>query len=453
MARVKLKLDRRYSDVKETYPVCLRISHKGQSRNIPTGIRLKLGQWDERTRSVKGVQNYKRLQSRLVTMVSKAQSYLDNHSLEVRVMSINELKSELMIVLNRTPRTNESIVERFRFSKDSDGTLRKWGQVLIDRAIVTNRVGKASWYRDGINAFIKFNGGRDMALLDINEQFLEEFKVWAETEVDGVKRPWKPNSTGSYMKSVRAIINQSIKEKRKFVPHDFQPFKNIGIPYETKEVDSISSADINKLRSLSLEHGSDLWKARARFLFMFNCQGMNFVDLAKLRLSDRVGQFISYERTKTIRKRKNKRIEVALTKEALSIWDYFTDGKMDNDLAFDVYDIERVNNGILAKNKRTKSSNPSVTERNRRRRALKKMNKNLGILSEYAGLHKKITTYDARYGWVNAALDANVAEEIIGKGLGHGHPGITRVYFEERHKRSNIDIGLNELITLGSRSH
>ena len=447
MARVKLVLDKRYSGSTDTYPLCIRISHKGDNRKLKTGICLKESQWDDKRQSISGISNASRTQSRALAMLAMAQNYIDRHELEIRVMNLNDLKTEIILAIKQTPTTTNETVNRIRHQQSNEGTLRNWGQVLIDRALSTNRVGKASWYRDGIHAFIKFNKSKDIHLIDINEQFLEEFKVWAEMDIHGVKRIWKPNTTGVYMRAVRAIINQSIKEKRNFVPTDFQPFRIVGIPHETKEVDSISSADIAKLRALELEEGSELWKARARFLFMFNCQGMNFVDLAKLKVSDRSGQYISYERTKTIRKSRNKRIDVALTREAIVIWDYFSQGKKPDALAFDIYDVEEVNNGIRAINARTKSSNPKVTERNRRRRALKRQNNNLEILAEMAGIRKKITTYDARYGWVNAALDANVAEETIGKGLGHGHPGITRVYFEERHKRSIINPDLNELIT------
>lgn len=447
MAHVKLHLDKRYSDSNGMFALGLQIAHKGKTRTIPLGTRLKANQWNSATQTVSGVENAKRMQGKLESLVAKAKLYIEANQLEIQSMEIGQLKTELAIVVKKTPQTSDATLERVRHSQSEESTLKNWGRVLMDRALAANRIGRASYYKNSISAFIRFNGGKDLPLIDINERFLEEFKVWAETEIVGVKKAWKPNSTGAYMRAVRGIMNQSIKEKRNFVPTDFQPFRNVGIPTETKEVDSITSIDIAKLRALPLEEGSELWKARARFLFMFNCQGMNFVDLAKLRMSDRVGQFISYERAKTIRKRKNKRIDVALTREACKIWDYFTKGKRPDDLAFDIYDVEEMRGELRARNQATKSRHPGITEMNRRKRALKKLNKNLEVLSEFAGLHKRITTYDARYGWVNAALDANVPEELIGKGLGHSHPGVTRVYFEERHKRAVIEPKLNELIT------
>ncbi len=76
----------------------------------------------------------------------------------------------------------------------------------------------------------------------------------------------------------------------------------------------------------------------------------------------------------------------------------------------------------------------------------REQNKLLAELSEMIGCHKRITTYDARYAWVNSALDAGIAEELIGKGLGHSDFSITRRYFEERHKRTALE-NLNEQIT------
>ena len=100
----------------------------------------------------------------------------------------------------------------------------------------------------------------------------------------------------------------------------------------------------------------------------------------------------------------------------------------------------------MAYNAARLSSNPAVTEKNRIKSRMKKQNTYLKKISEDIGCRIKITTYDARYGWVNAALDSDVSEELIGKGLGHSNLSITRTYFEERHKRTDLG-DLNELIT------
>jgi integrase len=451
MARVSLHLDSRYAKNKSAFPLCIKVSHRGDTRFIKIGLELEANQWDKTKLEIKGVSNSKRASAKALNQLSKAKSYLAHNTLDVKTMSLNELKRMIEIEILKSSSTSSKVLEKAAASISNDGFLKSWSEVLIQRTLDAKRKGTADWYRAGVNAFITFNKGRDIQLIDIDESKLEDFKAYGYKEIKNgkeeiVKPSWKPNTIAGYLEVIRSIMNKAIREKKEFITANHQPFKNVVVPRETVEVDSITKADIQAMRILDLEEGSKIWLARARFLFMFNCQGINFTDLAQLKVSDRVGNTISYYRAKTSRRKKRKKITVTLTKEADKIWQYFAKNKTTDDYAFDILHDHEYSPALMKYNQRRKSSNTAVTEKNRIKCRMKKQNKELEKISEAIECRIKITTYDARYGWVNAALDSGISEELIGKGLGHSNLQVTRVYFEERHKRTDLG-DLNELIT------
>ena len=451
MAKTTLYLDKRRKNKEEKYPLCIRLNVKNKAHFIRLGSAFHDHEWDSEEKKVVGIAKANRITNEMKNQLKKVERYLEWNALEVKQMDIDSLKRALRVELKKNSGTSKSAIAKELLGKKDGATIEQWGGIMVQRALDAGRKGTADWYHGAINMFKRFNDGKDIAFIDINETFLEEFKVWCAKEIKGVKKSYRPNSTGNYMSAVRAMMNQATKEKREYFPMTHQPFRNVGIPVEVIEVDSITKTDIIKLRELDLEMGSELWKARARFLFLFNSQGMNWTDLAKLKVGDCYKRTFSYFRSKTSRKKKRKKIEVYMTKESLLIWDYFAKEKKKDEYSFDVLTVhekptKNYHKALVEYNISRRSKNPAVTEKNRIKARMKNQNKLLGELSEMIDCKKKITTYDARYGYVNAALDVGVSEELIGKALGHGNLAVTRTYFEERHKKSSLGT-LNDLIT------
>lgn len=458
MARIKPVLDTRYKNEERKYPLCFQLSHKRKTRLIPLGIHLQKTQWVLRKDEIelKGIENANRESGRIMRKLTITKEYINHNKLDIKLMDINTLKRNIEVELSKTNGTSTEVIEKSKLNLSKEGYLGQWVKVLTGRLMATHDPGNkanAEWYQTAVNAFIRFNKGKDIRLIDIDESFLEDFKVWGTQEIEDVKKVWKPNTIGAYMRSVRAIMNQSIREKKNFIPLTHQPFRFVKLPEEIKEVNSISKADIKAIRDQSYQEDTIIWKARARFLFMFNCQGMNFTDLAKLKLSDRISDdYFGYYRAKTMRAKKRRKIIVDMTKEAKIIWDYFSHGKENDDYVFDIlpspsqkkeYEEDR----LSLYNRSRISKNPAVTEKNRIRRKMKEQNSLLKQISKDIDCFKEIKTYDARYAWVNSAAEAGIDFMDIGQGLGHAHPGITTRYFEERHRVKPLQKKLNEKIT------
>ena len=88
---------------------------------------------------------------------------------------------------------------------------------------------------------------------------------------------------------------------------------------------------INIIRDYALEQNSLYLNDKNYFLFIFNMQGMNFIDLAKLK----VGQIIA-GRVRYIRSKTNKPYEVKLTKEAEEIVSKYILDKKPEDFVFPI---------------------------------------------------------------------------------------------------------------------
>ena len=456
MTKVKLRIDTRYKSDDQIFPLCVQISHARSTRRVPIGIYLKKDQWDDTKLEVKSVPKSKNKTAFALSKLSIASNYISNNELEIKHMSIGALKNALETEIKKNASTSQQTISRNKINLSKQGYLSIWGNVLAERALKSQKKGTADWFKCAISAFLRFNKGKDIRLIDIDEGFLEEFIAYGLEEIKEpandqvIKEAWKPNTIGNYMSAVRTIMNKAIREKKEFILKTHEPFKNVTLPQETIEVDSITKVDIQKIRKLDLEEGTDIWKARARFLFMFNCQGLNFTDLSKLKVQDRVGNTITYYRSKTSYRNKRKQLTVSVTQEANEIWNYFAHKKVSDDYAFDIlvkdYSKQVYQSALMAYNAARRSSNPAVTEKNRIKSRMKRQNKYLKEISEKIECRITITTYDARYGWVNAALDSGISEEQIGMGLGHSNLSVTRTYFEERHKRTDLG-NLNEIIT------
>jgi site-specific recombinase XerD len=286
-------------------------------------------------------------------------------------------------------------------SKMSNGLMLKdWGQVIIDRKRKINKPSSAQWYLSGIKAFIKFNNNQDIRLDQLNVSMLKDFQI------DKESRGVKPNSIGSHMRAIRAIYNAAINEDRIEVIKN--PFHRYKIPSsnQTKKK-AISKEDFLNIRKLKYENGSAIWHTKNYALIMFNCRGMNLIDLVKLKKSNVRQGRIFYGRSKT-----GDPLSVKLTSELKEILNHYLKGKSDDDFLFPAnYD------GSTAKYEKYKTIRRRVNER-------------LKLIAQDAGIEQHFTTYAIRHSWATIAKYMGISTAIISEGLGHSSLKTTEIYLK-----------------------
>lgn len=401
MARARLILDiRKHSkNTAGIFPIALRLYHKKQRILRLPFFTSKEG-WDDKNMVFKksAVAN-KEQDCDAINMVLNEKLYSVKSIIDKLGKTINEITVDVLI---------ENIKESWDKKLDSDLkknlsneiSLSEWGQVLIHRKLKEGKPSTAKWYKDSISAFVNFNNGAPIKLYQLNVTFLKEFEI--ENKAKGNSN----NGISSYMRAVRAIYNSAVKED-KYIPIK-NPFNHYKIPTSRRtKKKALSKEKIVAIRNLQYEQGTNLWHTQNYLLCMFNCRGMNLIDLAKLRLKDIGESRIFYGRSKT-----GDPLSVRITSEFAAILKIYTEGKSPNDFVFPIgYD----------------GSVEMFTKYNSDRRLVNKLFKKIAV---DAGIEEKITSYYIRHSWATIAKNMGISTEIISEGLGHHSLKTTEIYLK-----------------------
>ena len=254
--------------------------------------------------------------------VSECQAIIDEMTVyqivDLVIKKIEEAEKE------KLPVTFESLT--------SKTTLKEYGEQVIDRYKKAKRFGMAKSFEDAIGMMLKFHRGDDLLISDITEIFLEDL------EVEYVGSDKKLNGLGVRLRAIRRIYNLAIKDKETELTMNDYPFGRGGysIKIERSKKRAVKLDVIEKIRELNYEEGSSLWHHRNYFLFMFNMRGMNFIDLAFLRMDVISEGRLKYKRRKTKRGQNVKEFDIKITPEASGILEYYSKGKEKDDLVFPI---------------------------------------------------------------------------------------------------------------------
>lgn len=246
-------------------------------------------------------------------------------------------------------------------------------------------------YRTAIASFVRY-AGNNVSIGDVSKQMVEGWQLWLKEQ--GVKL----NSISCYMRSLRSVISHSGLPS--VVSTAFNTVFTGNIKTDKR---SMSSCDLQKLRTMQLPQGSSLCFARDLFLFCVYALGMPFVDVAFLRKKQIVNGYIEYERHKTrqpIRVKIEPQMQRIIKRYSIPESDY-------------VFPILQ-----------TGSMKEYETARNR-------YNRHLRQISKIAGLRRSLTSYVARHSWASMAYSNNVDLAVISKALGHSNTKTTMVYIRE----------------------
>ncbi len=410
MAKVKLHLDKRTVNKEGKSPLVLQLAHKGKTRTIPLKMYLDLKQWKESSQEMTGVPNSKRATATIRRKLSKASDFLLQNSIEIELMNISELKNLIQADLIKQPNTSQIDVENYINRKINKIFLEEYGGKIIERFKKAGRFGNANAYKGGITQVIKFNNDKNLYLSDITVSFLKDF------EAHQLGKGNSKNTIGAYLRPIRAIMNQAIKEK--ILSPTAYPFNAYSIPINKRTKKRAVQKDIIlSIRKILLEKGA-LRNARNYLLFIFNNRGINLIDVAKIKKNQIVKA--KYENNKLIagrleytRSKTNKDFSIKLTEESLVIlneYNIYEKGK--EELIFPI--------GF------------EYTEKGRRNynQNRKRINKRLKTLAEMVGFEENMTTYVIRHSWATIAKRNGVSVSVIGESLGHEDYKVTETYLD-----------------------
>lgn len=440
--RVTVYFDTRSAKKDGTYPVKLRLYHAGKERYISTDLTCTKDLWIysdaknvEFTKALnKGevrfvsskYPNSTRFNNQLHKLVANANDFIDTHYKALAKKSIDEVKHLLQAAdehpdtpLNQLNKRNSTLAEAF--------------QVKIKELEQAGEYGNKLVYQGAQNIFLDFLNEEmkqeDIALLDITEDFLRSFEAYCKSGKRG--KAMKPNSISVHLRALRHLLNRAIKNKQEVISRDDYPFENYTLPKNKTEKRAMGPEVIDAIRALPLPAHTPIWHHRNYWLFLFNCMGMNLVDLSYLKRGQIQDGRVRYTRRKT---RGKAIFDIALTEEALEILDMYGYWEMQpEELVFP-----------FLKDLYGKHSEEYVfiTYKNR----LGDHNKYMKRIAKMIGVETSLTSYVARHTWASIGFSNSESLDIVGQGLGHNGDGkVTKVYAKDLDKQK-ID-AINQKVT------
>ncbi len=162
---------------------------------------------------------------------------------------------------------------------------------LIAAGKKEKRMTRVRNYQSTLNSFSTFLEHKDISFAEINEKMIKEYEKWLRS--NGVT----PNSSSFYIRNLRAMYNQAVQlgyAERSFM------FESVytGVDMSTPRP-AISEDAIARLLQLDLSASRGSALARDIFIFSYCMRGMGYKDIAFLKKSDVVGNFIRYKVSKS----------------------------------------------------------------------------------------------------------------------------------------------------------
>ncbi len=409
MATANLYFDIRNKKA-EKFPLTIQVSHRSRQKYIATGYKLTLADWDEGNKKVKkSFPNSTRANTRIRTKLTIAEQVIERYKLHLKEMTVYQLAE---VIIEEMANNDKKEISPEKTRKGT--TLIDYGQKVIKMYEEANQTSMADGFHTAINSLIKFHGKEDLLITDIDEMFLLTYEKYFRKQTD------KINGYGAYLRYIRRIYNLAIKDKNTEVNRSHYPFGKEG--YSIKKGKSkkkaIDISFIQVIRELDYKEGSAAWHHRNYLLFMFNCRGMNFIDLAYLKKSNISEGRLRYRRRKTKRGENVKEFNIKITEEAQGILEHYWEEGRAGDLVFPI--LEDV------------IENPDenhVYNRYRERRSTH--NDWLEKIGKDAGIPGKLTTYVIRHTFATALKYKGVSKAKIGDMLGHTNYYTTEEYFED----------------------
>ncbi len=402
-SNVKIILDKRRQKRNKTYPLVLRIFHNRKSTSISLGYSLYESDWDEEKckilKSFKGVSNLSRLNNWILKQKVNALDIINKlqDSGEIKRLSINDLKARIA--------NNRSEATFFIFTDE-----------IIQELISAKRLGYAQSIRSVLRIVKKYRKDKDFSFDELTYQFLVNFESYCRGKGN------KTNSLAVYMKTIKMIFNRAIKAG--VVEREAYPFINYTIRTTKTRKRAVHDEVIRKIEKLNIPEGTRLWHSKNYFLFSFYCMGINFVDLARLKISNLLDGRIEYVRQKT-----KKDYSIKVTLQIQKILDIYIDKKSEDDYIFPI--VTRIGDPVL--------EFKDIAEKRRIN------NKKLKIIGEMIGMETPLTSYVARHSWATIAKRKGVPVTVISEGMGHEDVKTTQIYLDSFDKKVLDDF--NEMIT------
>jgi len=307
------------------------------------------------------------------------------------------------------PFTFEGFEKKFFNPEISEGLSKETPslKLLFDQYISEKKengqVGTYQSYQTTISSIETFREG--ILITEVNSTFLQDY------EKHLISKGNSPSTIGIYMRQLRAIINRAIKDEILDIKN--YPFRNFQIPTARNNKQALPEECLNKLFKYKTDNEAKQ-KALDFWIFSYLCNGMNFTDIAFLKRDNIDGNFLNFNRQKTIRTKKKDLtpIRMSLNPRAIEIIEKYKTREEGNPYLFPILE----------------PSINALTIKNRCHRFFNKTNKQMRAIKAELGIDQPLNTYAARHSFSTILKRKGVSTSYIKEALGHSSESTTESY-------------------------
>ena len=387
------------------HPLMIRLCKDGKKKYVSLGVAVLPQFWDFEKNKPKRNYPNKILIDKLIA--SKMAEY---NALVVDMMAERK---------EYTPRSLAQAVEQ----KTQGQTVAEMYDKLFAEMKKTNRLGNLAVYKYSFNSLMNYTRNKlDIPFRDIDCLWLKRYEEWLHA------RGCKDTTISQLFRTLRSVFNKAIEQE--VIKQNVYPFNRFKVnKFDVHTVKrAISKEEVQKILALDLSD-SCFYRVLARDLFLFSYfgAGINFSDIALLRFNDLRDGRVCYVRKKT-----GKSIGFPLNDISTKIVEKYTRPfGNDNDYIFPILDA-----GI---------HKTEQQKRDRIRKTLKKVNRELKVLGEMIGLEIPLTTYVAHHTYATVLKRSGVSVALISESLGHSYLSTTQIYLDS-FENSQIDAAMAHLL-------
>ncbi len=412
-AKVTIYTHKTLADGKHPVVVILRKQSKRKVYSL--GINIHPSEWDDKAGWLKkvmpvkvddpGYETYKNYRSNLEFILKKQHDY--------------DRMIEELIRLGK-PFNFDTVIARVENPPEMEITVQKLFEKRIQDYKHDDNPGQARLYGDTLRRINDFSDNRQLMFYQLDFDWHMNFKRYLTL------RGNKKGTLHRHLRTIRAVYNMAIRmgiARQQDYPYKLHPeiMQGLKSSFNSK---ALTRAEIQQIRDLDLEEGSDIWHARNYFMFMYLGHGHGIGDLARFKWDDIEGGRLYYVRFKT-RRKVNQRDSFLLTAEHLKILSWYRVHwkklrQLHNPYIFPIL------NGFH----RTEEQ-----KMNRILKVSKQINAELKVIGEKIHATIKVTTYTARHSMANNLVDAGVDIVKIKQILRHQSIETTQHYIKQFDKK------------------
>jgi len=382
------------------YPIKLRVTFKQKQKFYPCNIDLTKEEFEKVFHSAKPRKPEKAIKDVALGIEAKAKAAYDT----LKVFDFAAFE------------------KNFYEIKGGQGDVYDLFAETYTEMLSDDRIGTAIMYNTVLNSLKTFRP--TLTFEQITPEFLNNYEKYMLSASKSI------TTVGIYLRHLRAIYNKGVAENlASFETYPFGSNKYV-IPVGNNIKKALSIEEVAKI--FQYETTSDGWERKAKdfWCFSYLCNGMNIMDIAKLKYKNISDGEIHYERSKTMRTNRgksNSRISIPIlpqTQRIINTWG-------SPDASAENYIFPIISDGMSA-----------LQIKKHVQQFTKNMNDYTKKIAHNLGIDKNVTTYVARHSYATVLKRSGASVEAISENLGHKNVSTTKSYldsFEAESRRRNAE--------------